>query len=320
MSQSHTDSVTGRALTLYLADGKMTSVVIAKLDNWSGRALVAPYTAFQSLKQRDESKKSGVYFLMGDDNDGSFVYVGESGDIGTRIEQHNKRGEIDFARICFFVSMDETLTQGQTCYLEDRLIKMIQRAGKVRLKNAQSGSSRADTLPESEKAGMDRFLNKMKIILPILGFDVLNTATPDIGEPSSTPPASNTSGTAPPSLEGTGATFKFEMGGTTARAKLEENEFVVLAGSLARKATGGQGVRESIVDDRNLLIESGVLEATDDPTVYRFTQNRVFPSPSRALNLIYGNYISGPQNWKEERTGKTLRDFLNQSGEDGDSE
>ena len=130
MSQSHTDSVTGRALTLYLADGKMTGVVIAKLDNWSGRALVAPYTAFQSLKQRDEYKKSGVYFLMGDDDDGSFVYVGESGDIGTRIEQHNKRGEIDFDRICFFVSMDETLTQGQTCYLEYRLIKMIRERGK----------------------------------------------------------------------------------------------------------------------------------------------------------------------------------------------
>ena len=318
MSQSHTDSVIGRTLTLHLADGKMTGVVIVKLDNWSGRALVAPYTAFQSLKQRPEYQKSGVYFLMGDDKYGSFVYVGESGVIGGRINQHNKKEKIDFDRICFFVSMDEPLTQGQTSYLEYRLIKMIWDAGKKRLKNKQSGSSRADTLPESEKAGMDRFLNKMKIILPILGFDVLNTATPDIGKPSSAPPASNTSGTAPPSIEGTGATFKFEMGGTTARAKLEENEFVVLAGSLSREATGGQGPRESVVEERKLLIKSGVLEATDDKTVYRFTRDRAFSSPSRALNLIYGNYMSGPQNWREEKTGKTLRDY--QSEEDCDSE
>ena len=317
MSQSHTDSVTGRALTLYLADGKMTSVVIAKLDNWSGRALVAPYTAFQSLKQRDESKKSGVYFLMGDDDNGSFVYVGESGDIGTRIEQHNRRGEIDFDRICFFVSMDETLTQGQTCYLEDRLIKMIQSAGKVRLKNAQSGSSRADTLPESEKAGMDRFLNKMKIILPILGFDVLESTIPTSGSPDSTIP--DDAASPPLDTPKKPLFFKFDSGEIIAKAKLENNEFVVLEGSFARK---GQGARAIIEEERNILLDGGILKAIPEREgFYRFTRDRAFSSPSRALRLICDYYVSGPQKWKEEETGKSLRDVLAQEvSDEGDSE
>ena len=306
MSQSHTDSVTGRALTLYLADGKMTGVVIAKLDNWSGRALVAPYTAFQSLKQRGEYKKSGVYFLMGDDRHGSFVYVGESGDIGVRIGQHNAKEKIDFDRICFFVSMDETLTKGQTCYLEYRLIKMIREAGKVRMKNKQRGSSRADTLPESEKAGMDRFLNKMRVILPVLSFDILESTISISDRSDSAIPDDAAS----PSLDKSGKPlfFKFNSGETTAKAKLENNDFVVLKGSFARK---GKGARAIIEEERNLLLDGGILEAIPGKKkLYRFTRDRAFSSPSRALRLICDYYVSGPQKWEEEKTGKSLRDVL----------
>ena len=39
----------------------------AELSNWTGKAVAGPRSEFESLLLREESQKSGVYFLTGND-------------------------------------------------------------------------------------------------------------------------------------------------------------------------------------------------------------------------------------------------------------
>ena len=165
----------GRTLKLYLADGTPSGVITAELGVSSVRAAVASRTALPELIRREEAARTGIYLLVGPDPDlpgRQLVYVGEGDQVKTRLAAHDAdEAKEFFTRAVLIVSKDENLTKAHGRYLESRIIAAIRGAGRAKLVNGTEPPFKG--LPEPEIADMERVLDEIEILLPVLGFDVL---------------------------------------------------------------------------------------------------------------------------------------------------
>ena len=144
-------------IKIFLAHGDPKRLRTAELSNWTGKAIAGPRSEFDSVLARDESQKSGVYFLSGIDPETgrSAVYIGEAESIRDRARGHLDK---DFwNHIVFFTSKDENLTKAHIRYLEGRLIAQARKVGRAQIKNNQSSGAR---LPESDREDMEIFLER----------------------------------------------------------------------------------------------------------------------------------------------------------------
>jgi len=286
----------GRTLKLFLVDGTPTGVITAELGNWSGMAVVASRTALPDLIKRPESSRTGVYLLAGADPDTSNrtrIYVGQGDKPNERLKIHDAdESKQFFTRVCLIVSKDGNLNKAYAHYLESRLIALIQNAGRANLVNIQKPELKPHL--ESEIADVEGFLAEIEILLPLLGFDFLRP--PTVANPNEANESAE-----PIFVLSTEA-------GTSAQARIVGGEFVVLAGSLARKAEvvslskGSKNIRQDLVHD-------GVLVPDQDEKFWRFTRDFPFGSASGAAAVVCGSSVAGPLYWKEAKTGESYKDW-----------
>jgi hypothetical protein len=57
--------MSGRTVKIFLVDGIPSGLITAEIMNWTGKFTVAPRSQLADLAQRDEVKRTGVYFLVG---------------------------------------------------------------------------------------------------------------------------------------------------------------------------------------------------------------------------------------------------------------
>lgn len=282
----------GRTLKLYLADGTPSGVITAELGVSSVRAAVASRTALPELIRREEASRTGVYLLVGPDPDlpgRQLVYVGEGDQVKSRLAAHDAdEAKEFFTRAVLIVSKDENLTKAHGRYLESRIIAAIRGAGRAKLVNGTEPPFKG--LPEPEIADMERVLDEIEILLPVLGFDVLQ---PTIGDQA---PAAGALSPTP--------TFIAEIRKAKGRAVERGGEFVVLAGSTALRRES-DAIPQSVKDARKALIEAGVLVPDADNELYRFAQDASFGSPSGASAAIAGRADNGRTTWRVEGNGQT---------------
>jgi hypothetical protein len=167
--------VFGRSIQLFLVDGSPNGLIVASIHGWTGSVLVARQSTFSTLIARPEVDRTGVYILFGPDpNDAlsSRAYVGEADSVRDRIKQSaGARGFWEIAVV--ITTSDEALTKGHVRYLEARLIEMAKSAGRVILDNGQEPSADKKKLPEVDRSNMEAFLANLKVILPVVGLDLL---------------------------------------------------------------------------------------------------------------------------------------------------
>jgi hypothetical protein len=208
-------------------------VITAELGVSSVRAAVASRTALPELVRREEASRTGVYLLVGPDPDlpeRQLVYVGEGDQVKSRLTAHDDDDTKDFfTRVVLIVSKDENLTKAHGRYLESRIIAAIRRAGRAKLANSTEPPFRG--LPEPEIADMERVIDEIEILLPVLGFDVLRPAGQDAGAPSRAPTGERATG---PQVASQDKLFVLTEARTDAKAREARDEFVVLAGSIAK--------------------------------------------------------------------------------------
>jgi Domain of unknown function (DUF4357) len=307
----------GRTLKLYLADGTPSGVITAELGISSVRAAVASRTALPELIRREEAARTGVYLLVGPDPElpgRQLVYVGEGDQVKTRLAAHDADEEKEFfTRAVLIVSKDENLTKAHGRYLESRIIAAIRGAGRAKLVNGTEPPFRG--LPEPEIADMERVLDEVEILLPVLGFDVLRPAGHEAGEPNRTDSDGRRTVLDTASQD---ALFIFTESGTSARAREAGDEFVVLAGSIG-KAKEVPSCDESLKRRRAQLVADGVLVTADDTRFLRFATDMAFDTPSGAARVIYGGNVSGPRYWHHATTGETYGDWRKRRIGDGTS-
>jgi hypothetical protein len=295
----------GRTLKLYLVDGTSSGVITAELGVSSVRAVVATRTALPDLIRREEATRTGIYLLVGPDPDlpeRQLVYVGEGDQVRTRLAAHDAdEAKNFFTRAVLIVSKDENLTKAHGRYLESRIIAAIRGAGRAKLVNGTEPIFKG--LPEPEIADMERVLDEIELLLPVLGFDVLRTAGQDAGAGSKPAATSHSQST-----EDERPIFTFTEAGTDAKAREASDEFVVLAGSKA-KHPEIPSCDESLKRRRAQLIADGILVSDSDPKFLRFASDTAFASPSGAAGVVYGGNVSGNRYWRHAASGQSYGDW-----------
>ena len=273
-------------IKIFLVHGDPKRLRTAELSNWTGKAVAGPGSEFDSVLAREESQKSGIYFLTGNNPEtgNNAVYIGEAESIRDRVKGHLDK---DFwNHIAFFTSKDENLTKAHIRYLEGRLIEQAKRASRAEVKNNQGSGSK---LPESDREDMEVFLEKIHQLLPVLGVEVLVPTTASV--------------TGKTDLE----TLSCEIKGLKATGHLTPNGIVVLAGSQAVLTERPSAHKYPWpINMRQQLKDRGSLMESKDHLL--FIKDVEFSSPSAAAAVIHGGHANGLTAWKN-KNGKTLKEL-----------
>ena len=278
----------GRTIQLFLVDGKPTGLRKATIHGWTGLLFVSGASAFGDLTARSEVDRTGVYILSGPDPDKpgvTRVYIGSGNSVSERIEQSAKKRDFWEAAITVTTS-DDDLSKGHAEYLEARLIRLTAQAGRVTLDNGTQPDTDRRRLPEADVANMEQFLSNLKIILPVIGLDMLK------------PQPRAVTKVAKPAEERTVSDVHFEIrhkSGVQATAVEEDGEFVVLEGSEALIGTGY--VQKSYGGLKDKMIAEGAL-VPHAPDRMRFAKPWPFSSPSAAAAVILDRNANGRLEWK----------------------
>ena len=276
----------GRSIRLFLIEGEASGRWRCELSNWTGLAFRIPRTMIARCSDRTELTYTGVYFLIGrDEEQGDSVYIGEAEGILKRINQHiSKDTWQDWTECVVFVSKDDELNKAQVKYLESSLYELAQDAGRCRLQNMNHPTK--SSLSEADEAEMLEYLDNLRLLMGAMGHRFL--------EPPITKEEENDS----PMFHLSSTKLDYD-----AHGMVVSDGFVVLKGSRI-----SNGVANSFRDNGyNKLRESLIGNGTIVDRV--FTRDYHFDSYSASSGVIQGRSSNG---WVEWRTveGRTLDDVM----------
>jgi hypothetical protein len=220
--------------------------------------------------------------------------------------------------------------------LEAQLVKIAQTVGRYRLENGNNPRGGAD-LPEADASDMDYFIDQIRILLPVLGHDIVRgrvAATTTVAGPGSlgtarssghgTRDAEVVAGSADaPAVAGVASApegspvFRLRTrSGVDARAQVVDGEFTVLTGSdvVARMlppAAGASSTTQGQYDSRSRLHADMVRGAEPKGgDLCTLLKDVVFTSPSAAASVVQGRgSANGKTMWKTE-DGHTFGEWL----------
>jgi hypothetical protein len=210
----------GRSINIFLVDGTPTGLRTVEVSMSTIKAVIAPRPALKQLYLRDEAARTGIYLLLGEDPEHPgrlLLYVGEGDDVVDRIRKHEATKTF-WDSVILFVSKDDNLTKAHVRWLEARLVALASEAKRAQIENKTVPEG--GVLPESARSDMLEYIDQVQLILGALGFDLFAlekvVATAEKASPGAT------------------AEFLYSGDGFSARCVLENDLFVVKAGSKAR--------------------------------------------------------------------------------------
>ena len=275
-------------LSIFVANGDPDGLQIVERTNWNGKAVVFPRATYTDVRHRDEFAQTGIYLLIGPDEQGDndMLYVGEGDLVRERFNEHLVKKDF-WTRAVFFVAGPGQLNKAHVKYLEHRLVNLGNRAKRVKLDNGNAPSE--PNLSESDKAAMDVFLDNMLGILPVLGVDAFEQSSAVTASPAA-------------------PLLYCETGKAKGTGKDTPQGFIVLEGSkaaleevasLAKHYSPYSALRQSLINNGVLVLDQNYL---------RFTQDYTFNSPSMAACILRGIASNGRTAWKDA-SGRTLKEI-----------
>lgn len=164
--------VTGKTLKIFVMGKEPRSLKKVELSNWNGIAFIGRRTQIDHVNSRSELKEPTIYMLLSDKSDQAGlidIYIGEAEDFSSRLKQHIKdESKSWFEQFIAFVVADQSLTKAHVKYLESELCKLANKSvGMLRTKNGNTPPGAS--LPESDMASMNEFLENIIFVLESLG-------------------------------------------------------------------------------------------------------------------------------------------------------
>ena len=280
-----------RTIQIFLPSGKPSGIRIAELTTRIVQAVAVPRTQLKSLVSRREADHVGVYFLFGEAGDEAkpSVYIGQTEDLRGRLKNHHEKKDF-WDTAVFLISRTHSFTQAHIRYLEWEFIRIANEAGRYRLENGNAGSKPHVT--EAIEADLMDVIDTSRILMGALGYPVLEGLS---GPERSGPDESESE------------IFFFQGKDLDARMRVQDEGYVVLKGSKARKRLSCS-VKEGdyIFTTRKKLMQSGVL--VDEGNYLIFTEDFPFKSPSGSGGVACGGACNGWKNWKNA-AGRTLEEM-----------
>lgn len=280
----------GKNIRIYLADGSATGIRHAEVVNWTGQAVACAKHRVPDLKNWDEAKRPGVYFLFGLEDGATTqrAYIGEGELVLTRLSSH-VRGKEFWNEVVLFTSKDQLLTKAHVKYLESRLIDLAESAGRYTLENGKS--SDVPSLPRGDRDAMEEFIDNLRVLLGALGHRIL--------EPMTAPVKPATASSIDDVL------LHFSARDARAHMQVADDGYVVTKGSTAVK-DAADGLSTNYVQFRDRLVQEGVLVRKGN--VLEFERDHLFTSPSTAATIVSGSSRNGREVWKDD-AGRTLKEI-----------
>lgn len=272
----------GRTISIYIPDANPRSIKICDIKDSIVKAIFIPRSKLTEANTRPELANQGIYFLVGERNEVGkpTVYIGEAEELWTRINQQNSKKEFWNAVICF-VSEKQNLNKGHIKYLENYAYLEAKKINKCDLKN--------DTIPtpasltEQEEAFVLGFFDDLKLLIATLGYPIFEETKKD---PSNI--------------------FVCKGKDADAIGEYTEDGFVVFKDSKSNLKEPNTSDSWTINTRKN-LIDKGILKRID--SVFVFTEDYVFSSPSTAATVILARRANGWSEWKD-KSGKTLNEKI----------
>ena len=276
-----------QTIQIFLPSGDPQGIRIAEITTRIVRVIEVPRSLVAEFLKMPEAQQVGVYYLVGpaEEGEGDVLYVGQSGNVGMRLVQHNQDENKDFwSRALVAVARTNSFTQTHAQFLEWLDIKDARHAGRYALENGNNG-----TRPYMEaplEAACRDMQDTVRVLLATLGYPVFEA----VGKS--------------PTRESAEEYF-CRANGAEGRGLYTPEGFVLLKGSTGRRESVPSLHGTVYEHVRERLIESGVLRVEGDRIVV--TRDYVFGSPSRAALVLLGRSANGWQEWKNA-AGQTLHD------------
>lgn len=268
-----------KTIQIFLPTGEPRGIRIAELTTRIVQAVLLPRSDLAAATSRPELDHLAIYFLFGESEDAAkpIVYVGQTEDVRTRLDDHNRRKEF-WRTAVLGISRTNSFTNAHIRYLEWYCLARAKEVGRFAVNNDKTPNK--PFVPEPMEADLLDTFETLSTLLSTLGYPLFDMLVKD----ESVEP------------------FFLTSGGAQATGELVEDGFVVRAGSIARLDTVPTAP-QSILPLRRRLLDSGVL--IQEGATLRFTQDYLFNTPSGAAAAVLGRTASGWTEWKN-KDKKTL--------------
>lgn len=283
----------GRSLELYFVDGRPDGMLTAEVFNWTGHVLRIPKIRLPDGLKRLEAKQTGVYVLLGQDENGSLAYIGEAENMADRLRQHASQKDW-WDEAVLVTTAGDGLHKAHVKYLESRLVEIAKDAGVMRLENGNVPPKAS--LNEAATANMESFLDTLHMVLPAIRVDLFQTQKRPSMDLKSIPKE--------PELKLVLTAQKRKL---TATAIVVDNEIVVQAGSqITTEWVRNKKYQQNYQNRHKDLISSDIVQ--QGHPLSTFKENFAFSSPSTAAAILLGRSANGRIEWKLPN-GKTYADW-----------
>jgi len=265
-----------QTIQIFLPLGNPQGTRVAEITTRTVRVFDIPRKLLADFLNMGESSQVGLYFLFSevDNDDVTSCYIGQSGEVGKRLQQHHQKKDF-WHRAIVAVSLTNTITDTHAKYLEWASIRLGQEAGRYQLENGNSGTK--PHTPAPLQADCEEILETIRVLISTLGFPVLEPLPSNTKEIQST-------------------IYQCTARGANARGILSTEGFTVLEGSTCAIKPTAKATPSSIKTRRQKLLDSGVLMSQDDQLV--FARDYLFKSPSGASCSVIYRTSNGWKDWK----------------------
>ena len=130
-----------QTIQIFLPAGDPRGMRVAEITTRIVRVIEVPRSQLAEFVRTPVAQQVGVYFLMGELTEAGLprVYIGQSGNIGTRLVQHNQYKDF-WNRAMVVISLTNSMTQTHALFLEWFAIQQAAQAGRYSLENGNTGA------------------------------------------------------------------------------------------------------------------------------------------------------------------------------------
>ena len=278
-----------KTINITLVDNTPQGVQVLTIANRICQAYVVPRTRLHYLttEQGTLVGKSVLYILLQSQPKGSTqkpqAYIGQTDDIMKRAKDHDSKKAF-WDRIILFCASNDEITSTEVEYFEHKAITEALQIEHYDL-NENKQIPKGKKIPTHRKAPADDFFEDVRMLLTIIGCDILD----------------GSSDKACTSLDTNTPTFYIKGKDADAAGRYSGGKFTVLKGSVfsctEAPSYTGKGKRKQFIGEHCTVV-SGLLRLKEDYT---------FNSPSTAAEYVLGCSANGWITWKNEK-GQPLTD------------
>lgn len=290
-----------RTIQIFLPSGDPTGIQVAELTTGIVQVIEVPRKLVNDFLEMPQSEQVGVYFLVGEDSETGrpAVYVGQTGSVGRRINEHHLEGKHDFwNRALVAVSLKHSFTNTHALYLEWSSIAQANIAQRYKVFNGNAGSK--PHTPAWLEADCEEFFQTIRMLLATLGQRFMDSLANPVAS------ALSSQSIVVPSTD---ALFCSGKDGATAKGQYTDDGMVVLKGSKARLTVVPSFMGSSPFKRRAALQISGDLVQEGEFLV--FQHDVEFGTPSGASDVVLGRNSNGWIEWRDG-AGVTLDTLVRQ--------